>query len=1101
MTKDGRRPIIAWNNSVVRNVAGEIELIVGIGVDVTERRETADRLAITATDLASAQRLARIGSWRQTVATREEEWSDQFYRNLGLEPGSCPPSVDKFYEHVHPDDRQTVFETERRSVEEKQPHSIDFRVIWPDGSVRAVHEEDDFLFGEDGEVVTLIGTMQDVTESREIADKLSSTADRLARAQQTAKIGNWEWTIATGQEYWSDQMYRNFGLDPGSIEATDDNFYEHVHPDDREGVRRTLQATIETGKPYSFDFRVVWPDGTERLVHEEGEALLGDNGETVGLAGTMQDVTELRASENRLRRLAQSFANAQRIAHTGNWDWDAVTKVEWWSDEIYRIMGLEPASATASYDAFMERTHPDDRKKVGEAIAAAQNSLGSYNVDFRIVRPDGGVRIVRETGECVLDAEGRFTGLTGAVQDITEQHEAERQLSETARRLGAATRLAHLGDWAWDPDSDRLGMSEETLRICGLGPEHAEVDNDFLMAMIPAEEHSRIRRMMNRAVSKGEAYTNEYHIVRPDGDRRAVIEHGEAFRDETTGKIRLIGTIQDITERQRAAEELARTLKRLADAQTAARIGNWEWDAATDQDWWSEQQFRNYGIEAPAGFVPGENYLQFAHPADRDAARQAVDRSVETGTPLDMEFRAIGADGVERVLWVYGENETDADGRVIRTIGTTQDVTVRKHAEQELARTTERLKEAQRIANIGNWEWRSGSTDSVWSDEMYRIFGVEPGAIHPTHDRFFGMVHEDDRKSIATMMAHTVETGQPYETEFRINRADGAMRHVFERGERFIDERTGEWRVRGTMQDITERKAAEEKLRETAGNLEKSERIAKLGSWVWEVEEDKEWWSNEVYRMLGWEIGSTYGGGFDYLKYVHPDDRENARAAMDKTLKEHVPYVAEYRMRHADGHYIFVSESAELECDRAGKLLRMRGITQDITERKAAEEKLRETAENLKESQRIGKLGSWVWDIEEDKEWWSDEIYRFLGMETGSAAVSGYDYLKYVHPDDRERVGAALDKSLKENAPYVVEYRFQHADGHEIIVLEQAETEFDRAGKPIRMRGIAQDITDRKQAELVLQQTMERLEEAQRIGQMGSWTWDPGEDLEWWSDE
>ncbi|MCK5273612.1 MAG: PAS domain-containing protein, partial [Alphaproteobacteria bacterium] len=1009
--------------------------------------------------------------------TQEEEWSDQFYRNLGLEPGSCPPSVEKFYEHVHPDDRQTVFETERRSVEEKQPHSIDFRVIWPDGSVHAVHEKNDIVLGEDGEVVALVGTTQDVTENREIADKLSSTADRLARAQQTAKIGNWEWTIATGQEYWSDQMYRNFGLDPGSIEATDDNFYEHVHPDDREGVRRTLQATIETGKPYSFGFRVVWPDGTERLVHEEGEALLGDNGETVGLAGTMQDVTELRASENRLRRLAQSFANAQRIAHTGNWDWDAVTKVEWWSDEIYRIMGLEPASATASYDAFMERTHPDDRKKVGEAIAAAQNSLGSYNVDFRIVRPDGGVRIVRETGECVLDAEGRFTGLTGAVQDITEQHEAERQLSETARRLGAATRLAHLGDWAWDPDSDRLGMSEETLRICGLGPEHAEVDNDFLMAMIPAEEHSRIRRMMNRAVSKGEAYTNEYHIVRPDGDRRAVIEHGEAFRDETTGKIRLIGTIQDITERQRAAEELARTLKRLADAQTAARIGNWEWDAATNQDWWSEQQFRNYGIEAPAGFVPSENYLQFAHPADREAAQQAVDRSVETGTPLDIEFRAIGADGVERMLWVHGITEAGADGRVIRTVGTTQDVTVRKHAEQELARTTERLKEAQRIANIGNWEWRSGSTDSVWSDEMYRIFGVEPGAIHPTHDRFFGMVHEDDRKSIATMMAHTVETGQPYETEFRINRADGAMRHVFERGERFIDERTGEWRVRGTMQDITERKAAEEKLRETAENLEKSERIAKLGSWVWDIEEDKEWWSDEIYRFLGMETGSAAVSGYDYLKYVHPDDRERVGAALDKSLKENAPYVVEYRFQHADGHEIIVLEQAETEFDRAGKPIRMRGIAQDITDRKQAELVLQQTMERLEEAQRIGQMGSWTWDPGEDLEWWSDEQYRIFGFEPGSIDIDGFGFLKYVHPDDRDRVEKNQRQAVANLTPFSDEYRVIWPDGTERIVSEYGELiDGDPSGKP-QWRGVLQDITERKRIEQELARLNTELEQ------------------------
>jgi PAS domain S-box-containing protein len=445
---------------------------------------------------------------------------------------------------------------------------------------------------------------------------------------------------------------------------------------------------------------------------------------------------------------------------------------------------------------------------------------------------------------------------------------------------------------------------------------------------------------MDSAISGKGTYTNEYHIVRPDGDARTVLEHGEAFHDETTGQIRLVGTIQDITERQRAKEELARTLKRLADSQTAARIGNWEWDAETNQDWWSEQQFRNYGIEAPAGFVASRNFLQFAHPADREAAQQAVDRSVETGAPLDMEFRATGADGVERMLWVYGVTEADADGRVIRTVGTTQDVTVRKLAEQELAITAERLEEAQRIASIGNWEWRSGSTDNVWSDEMFRILGMEPGAIHPTRDRFFDMVHEGDRESIAAMMANTIESGQIYETEFRIIRADGTMRHVFERGERYIGERTGEWSVRGITQDITERKAAEEELRETAANLEKSQRIAHLGSWVWDIAEDKEWWSDEHYRIFGLEPGSVVLDGFDFLNYIHPDDRERVDKIEREAAENCTPFTVEYRVIRPDGTERTVSEYGEwIENDSYGKP-QWRGVTQDITERKRIEQEL-----------------------------------------------------------------------------------------------------------------------------------------------------------------
>jgi PAS domain S-box-containing protein len=360
---------------------------------------------------------------------------------------------------------------------------------------------------------------------------------------------------------------------------------------------------------------------------------------------------------------------------------------------------------------------------------------------------------------------------------------------------------------------------------------------------------------------------------------------------------------------------------------------------------------------------------------------------------------------------------------------------------------------------------------------MFRIFGMEPGAIHPTHDSFFGMVHEDDRKSIATMMADTIESGQTYETEFRIIRVDGATRHVFERGERFIDEQTGEWSVHGIMQDITERKTFEDELRETAANLENSQRIARLGSWIWDAKEDKEWWSDEIYRMFGMEVGSVVVDGYGYLDYVHPDDRERVRAIDDESLSEGKPYSAEYRVQRVDGREIVVSDLGEIEYDEMGRLLRMRGTMQDITERKAVEDKLRETAENLEKSERIAKLGSWTWEIEEDKEWWSDEVHRIVGWELEPAYIGGRVFLDNVHPDDRERVNTALDKSFSEQVPYIAEYRFRHADGHEIIISEHAEIEYDEAGKPLRMRGTTHDVTEYKRIEQQLARLNAELEQ------------------------
>jgi PAS domain S-box-containing protein len=999
--------------------------------------------------------------------------------------------------------------------------------------------------------------------------------------------------------------------------------------EDIEPIRQFF-ADLPDGGDFPEEYENTWiaRDGRRSIITWNKSLLRDSAGNIELVVGIGIDVTEQRESENHHQRLTDSFANAQRIAKIGNWNWDAVTRNEWWSDEVYRIVGLEPGSVVASYDRFIERCHPEDREKISMAIRTAQDNLTSYAVIFRIVRPDGTERVVRETGECVLDGNGQLAGLAGTIQDITDQHDAEQALADTARQLEAAVRLTRLGSWEWNPATDRLSMSDQTLQICGLDAQHCEVDNDFVMAMIPDEEREEIRKMMAEAISSGEAYTHNYHIVRPSGDKRSVLEHGKASRDDATGEIRLLGTILDITEQQRTGEELARTLQRLGDSQRAARIGSWEWDAETDRDWWSEQQKMNYGIREPAGFVHGEYYLEFAHPDDRPLAEEAVVSALKNAGQMNFEFRTIGADGVERVLWIFGMTETDDEGRVVRAYGTTQDITDRrkmekalqesearlrglfdhapvgiglsdtgghliqvndsfasllgykpdemldltyrdvthpdhlapsawqmqqlqsgeastvsiekifvrkdgtgvwgnrtqtlvrdkngqplfhvvivediddrKRAEAALARATTRLEEAHRIADLGHWEWLPDSENSVWSDQMFRIYGMEPGEIQSTHDSFFSMLHEEDRDAIAETMARTLETGEPYETEFRIIRIDGTVRHVFERAERYTDERTGRQSIRGVMQDITDRKAVEEELRETADKLEKSQRIAKIGSWVWEIAEDKEWWSDQIYRMFGLEPGSVVMDGYGFLDYVHPEDRKRVRRAQDRSLSEGVPYAVEYRLQRADGREIIVSEHGEMEFDADGNPLRMRGTAQDITERKKAEQVLRETTERLEEAQRLGLMGSWTWYPEEDVEWWSDQQYRIFGLESGTAIPNAWAFLNHVHPEDREYAEEIQRHAVEALEPFSLEYRIIRPDGTERVVIEQGEwVADDRAGNP-HWRGIVQDITERKAIEDKLRETSEDLKETQRIGKLGSWAWDIREDKEWWSEE
>ncbi|GAF93244.1 unnamed protein product, partial [marine sediment metagenome] len=148
-----------------------------------------------------------------------------------------------------------------------------------------------------------------------------------------------------------------------------------------------------------------------------------------------QKIEELRESEILLRERERSLLEAQRIAHLGNWEWDIIENKLWWSDEVYRIFGLEPKQFGATYDAFLVYVHPDDRKLVEESVNKALYEEKAYNIDHRVIRPNGDKRIVHERAEVTYDTTHKPIKMAGTVYDITEQRKAEDEIRENHQAL------------------------------------------------------------------------------------------------------------------------------------------------------------------------------------------------------------------------------------------------------------------------------------------------------------------------------------------------------------------------------------------------------------------------------------------------------------------------------------------------------------------------------------------------------------------------------------------------------------------------------------------------------------------------------------------
>ncbi|MFZ4626242.1 MAG: PAS domain-containing protein, partial [Rhodoferax sp.] len=278
--------------------------------------------------------------------------------------------------------------------------------------------------------------------------------------------------------------------------------------------------------------------------------------------------------------------------------------------------------------------------------------------------------------------------------------------------------------------------------------------------------------------------------------------------------------------------------------------------------------------------------------------------------------------------------------------------------------------------------------------------------------------------------------------------------------------------------DISAIKAAEQQL------VAQSQRLANIlwgtgvGTWEWNVQTGETRFNQRWAEMMGYTLDELAPVSIaTWMKLTHPDDLAASDAALQKHFAgERDHYECESRMRHKDGHWIWVLDRGRVNTWSAdGKPLWMAGTHWEITERKVAEEAWRHGELRLKEAQRMAMIGHWELDLVSGRLTWSEQIFRIFEIDSQQFGASYEAFLAAIHPQDRDAVNAAYLRSLQTREPYSIEHRLLFADGRIKQVQEQCETSFDASGRPLRSIGTVQDITERKQTEQVLLQQTEAL--------------------------
>jgi PAS domain S-box-containing protein len=449
---------------------------------------------------------------------------------------------------------------------------------------------------------------------------------------------------------------------------------------------------------------------------------------------------------------------------------------------------------------------------------------GTVSRNLYYVPPDeflGANQTAREVERLLTNIRERERVDNALREQLMERRRAEEALRRSESYLAEAQKLSHTGSWAFDATTP-LYWSEENLRIWGFDPKQGVPDRTTIMQRIHPEDRDRVIESVQNAVRDKRDYVVEFRIVLPDAAVRYIHGLGHPAFGASGELVEIVGTNVDVTERKQAEEAQLRLAAIVASSDDAI-IGKTLGGIITSWNAGAERIF-GYAAEEAVGLP-----ITILIPPDREDEELQIIESLRRGESVrHFETVRIRKDGLQIHVSLAISPIKDATGRIIGASKIARDITNRKRAEDELRRSEASLAEAQQISHTGSWRWKIDSGEVSVSAELRRILALDPAVPLPSAETFIAMTHADDLSAFQHAINRSVRERMRFEHEYRLVLPDGSIRHLYIVGRPDVAV-PGELEYTGVIMDVTERRHAEEALREARADLAHVSRVTTMG--------------------------------------------------------------------------------------------------------------------------------------------------------------------------------------------------------------------------------------------------------------------------------
>lgn len=395
-----------------------------------------------------------------------------------------------------------------------------------------------------------LSIIRNITERKRHENEIRKSEEILAKAQRIAHLGSWDLDVNTGQLHWSDEIFRIYGQTPQRFKTSYDAFLNGVHPDDREAVINAVKGAMSDKAPFDIDYRIILPDGTERIVHGQGEVTFDAQGKAERMTGTVLDITARRKTEEALRKSEERYELAISGSAAGLWDWNLLTNEVSFTPRFKELLGYDEGFCSKAGAFFSEILHPDDYEYTHEVLDLHFKREGPYEVEFRLRRKSGDYRWFQSHGQAQWDASGKVCRMVGSIVDIHERKLAEQKIREQAALLDQASDSILVRDLTgcvhyWSKSAERVH-----------GWKFDEILNKPVQSFMIVDQQA-FEASMRELLELGH-WSGEMPVLHKDGHEVLVESRWSLLRDESGRPKSIFEINTDITEKKSLESQFMR---------------------------------------------------------------------------------------------------------------------------------------------------------------------------------------------------------------------------------------------------------------------------------------------------------------------------------------------------------------------------------------------------------------------------------------------------------------------------------------------------------------------------------------------------------------